>query len=154
MSPRVSVGVIGEVDQENVTNDARGIVLSGNPWDLLVRQTIPLDLVTFIYQEKVHVVTQNEYIDDDGALEEISTTTGMIGSPRLQDTQVIVRMLFEPRVQPLRTVKLKTDERGMSGPYLIKRVIHQGTVSGAVCGDLMTDCILFKPKGDLVAVAA
>jgi hypothetical protein len=153
MSPTVQVGILGDIDDPVVENKRRGIVMCGNPWDFLVRMTTARDLSTFIYQEKAYVLSQQEYIEDKGALAEISTDTGMIGSPRMQDAQVTVKMIFEPRLQPQRVIKMRTDERGMSGPYLVKRVMHRGTISGSVCESLTTDALLFKPAENVEVVS-
>lgn len=141
----LKVGAIGDLDS-GVLPPSRGITLNGNAWDLITRSIRPDGGFAFINNEKVCIVNQWEYIANEGGIEEISSDTGMIGSPRLFSSQVKVRLIFEPRLEPAQLVSLKTQENRMSGDYSILRLIHQGTISGAVCEDLTTEATLFKPN--------
>lgn len=154
MSPTVQVGLISSLITSEAVN-TRGLTLSGSPFDLLVRQTTPRKLTAYIYQEKCHILTQSEYISVAGGVKEISNDTGILGSPKMQAYQVIVRMIFEPKIVVQQNIQLKTIQNSrMSGPYLVARVTHRGTISGAVCEDLVTEVNLYRPNADALKEAA
>lgn len=154
MSPTIQVGLIGSIEATPPVKNPRGISIFGSPYNLMVQQTTVKSLVAFIYKEKAYVMTQNEYRVIAGGVTEISNDTGMIGSPRLQAYQVIADMIFEPRIEVYQGIQLKTIENRMSGQYVVSRIIHRGTISGAVCEDLKTQVTLYRANlGQLVAAA-
>lgn len=148
MQPTLNLGVIGSFNFPN----SRGITFSGNPWDLITRLMCPLLGQAYIDREVVNIVRQWEYIQDEGQLDIISADTGMIGTPRLQDAIVKVRMIFEPRLSVGQKIELQTIESRMSGDYKVVSVDHQGTISGAVCEDLTTETTIFQPQRALEQV--
>lgn len=152
MSPTIAIGRIGKI---NGTGEAkvRSITLSGNPMDLMIRLCNPLGILAYIYQEKFYAVTSNEYIAVAGGVTQISQYTGMVGSPKLGQFIVTVDMLFEPRIQVQQNIELVTYLKPMSQVYLVSRVNHRGTISGAVCEDLKTSVTLLRPSDMPVATA-
>jgi hypothetical protein len=150
MSPTVQLGLVGSLVTSSVAN-TRGLSLSGSPWDLLVRQMTALSLQAYIYKEKAYVVARNEYIDAVGGVTEISEETGLLGSPKMQQLQVITQQIFEPRIQVQQQIELKVQSKPMSRQYLVARCVHKGTISGAVCEDLITECTLLRTDLGLVS---
>lgn len=148
--PKAEVGKIGALDLDQPAY--RGITLNGNAWDLIARSIMPVGGRAFINNEQVYIVQQWEYIANQGNLTEIDADTGIIGTPRLQDAMVRARMIYEPRLQVQQTVHLTTLESRMSGDYIVQQLIHGGTISGAVCEDLITDVTMYNPNHDLVEV--
>ncbi len=147
----VKLGVIGNF---NVPN-SRGISFSGNSWDILTQRLMPMQAAeAFIDQEKVFILNQWEYLEIAGSLSEISADTGMIGTPKLQENIVVVKMIFEPRLIVGQLVNLRTEESRMNGPYKVLQIDHQGTISGAVCETLETTVVLYQPDRELIGVAA
>jgi hypothetical protein len=144
----VTMGIIGKSVDSFTAFNSRGISFAGNPYDLLVRQCIPRGLQAFIYKQKAYVLSQNEYRAIAGGLKTISTDTGMLGSPRLQSNQVVVDMIFEPRIEIYQNIQLVTTQSRMSGNYIVARAVHQGTISGAVCEDLKTQVTLFRAEAN------
>jgi hypothetical protein len=149
----LTMGAVGDLDR-SVPVPARGITLNGNAWDLITRSVTPDGGFAFINNEKVYIVNQWEYIQNDGLITEINANTGIIGTPRLQSNLVKVRMIYEPRIDVQQAVHLTTSESRMSGDYTVLRIVHQGTISGAVCDELITEATLFQPDRTAVEVAA
>ncbi len=147
--PRVKLGVLGSFE----FTSSRGIVFCGNPWDLLIRQILPLEGQVFINRELVNIVQQREYIVQSGVLDEISEETGLLDTPRRQDALIKCRMLFEPRLEIMQKVAVKSLVAGNNGEYKIMGLSHTGTISGAVCDSLTTEVIAFGPSNELEAVA-
>ena len=127
------------------SEDSRGIVLSGNAWEELVRRVIPNNTQLFINKGKIYIVLQNEYVSIPGGFATISEETGLIGSPRQQEALTIATMLFEPRLEIGQNVELVTASPS-SGEHKILQVTHQGTISEAIdSGDITTTATLFRP---------
>lgn len=149
----VTFGAAGDL-QSGVLPPSRGITLNGNAWDLITRSIRPDGGFAFINNEKIYIVNQWEFIQNEGQLDEINFDTGMIGTPRLQANLVKVLMIYEPRLEIQQKVHLTTIESRMSGDYTVLRLIHKGTISGAVCEDFVTEATLFQPDRTMVEVAA
>lgn len=145
--PHVKLGLIGSFD---ITN-TRGISFSGSPWDLICQLILPLQGMAFINNEKVYILRQWEYLNMPIVVERISAETGMIGTPRMQESIVKVRMIYEPRLEINQSVELQTLESRMNGDYKILGLIHAGTISGSVCETLETEATLFQPDRALEA---
>lgn len=150
--PRVKLGTIGTFDIAR----SRGVSFSGSPWDYIVRSVAPMQGQAFINKEVVNIVQQWEYVAEDGLLETISPEEGMIGTPRVQDGLVKIRMIFEPRLEVAQKIKIQTSEipsaqlkRG--GDFKVLNLLHGGTISGAVCEELITEATLYQPERTLVA---
>lgn len=141
----VKPGALGDLDS-GILPASRGITVIGNAWDLITRSIKPHGGFAFINNERVNIINQWEYIANEGGLTEISADTGMIGTPRLQALQVKVKMIYEPRLEPGQAIDLITVESRMSGQYTVLRLIHQGTISGAVSEELTTEATLFQPN--------
>lgn len=146
--PRVKLGVIGQFGVVR----SRGITFCGNPWDLLLRQILPLEGQIYIDREIVNIVQQREYIVHTAALEEISEETGLLDTPRRQEALIRCRMLFEPRLEIMQKVSVKSLVPGNNGDYKVMRIDHVGTISGAVCEALVTEVTALGPSRELLAV--
>lgn len=145
MAPTVKTGIISE-QIANPVQPSRGLTLSGNPYDLLVRQCLPRSFYAYIYKEKAYVMTQGDFLTDIGGVTEISAQTGLLGSPRLQAFQVMARIIFEPKIAVQQRIHLTTLINRMTGYYTVGRIIHRGTISGAVCEELVTELTLYRPN--------
>lgn len=150
--PRVKLGLIGAFD---FPRPSCGITFCGSPWDLITRTVLPLQGQVFINNEQVYILQQWEYIEDTGTLDTISAETGIIGTPQSQDGLVRVRMLFEPRLVVGQLIELKTPSIPVvilrNGFFKILSISHAGTVSGAVCEDLITNVTMYQPDRTLEA---
>lgn len=149
MAPQnVGLGVIGNFAVPN----SRGIVFSGNTWDLLVNTILPFRAQISINKEAVNIVQQNEVIAYEGVVDTIDAEHGLLESPRHQDSLMICKMLFEPRFEMYQPVQVTSIEPGNSGTWKILQVDHQGTISGAVCEDLNTMVTVFRADEEFVTI--
>lgn len=147
--PRAKLGLIGNFDVVS----SRGITYCGNPWDLLVRSVLPLEGQVYINREIVNIVQQREYLVQSAVIEEISADTGLLDTPRRQAAMIMCRMLFEPRLEIMQKVRVKSVIPGNDGEYKVLKIDHIGTISGAVCENLITEVTAFGPSRELEAVA-
>jgi hypothetical protein len=133
--PRVDPGAIGEID--GVTK--RGVVYNGNTYTLLQNN---FNKEIFIDLERINLLNPDEVLDGQVFL--ISDETGLIGSPRRQNTLVIVEMIFEPRINVAQAVEIESRiNPRFNGQYKVVGIRHSGTISGAVGGDCKTTLQLF-----------
>lgn len=137
----LTLGVVGSFDLPN----SRGISFQGHPWDLLTQLVTPQQGQVFINKEKVYILQQWEVILDEGLITTLDSNTGIIGTPLLQNALVTARMIFEPRLEIAQMVQLNTLQTRMKGQYKVLRLVHSGTISGAVCEALITEATLFQP---------
>lgn len=130
----------------------RGLAISGNPWDELIRRILPENAQAFISNGVVHVIAQNEYLPLHGALGELSADTGMIGSPRRSDIMTTITLVFEPRMKIGQKVSVISSEP-YAGDGKVMKIFHAGMISPSNCGELTTMVTLFRSP-ELVEVAA
>lgn len=147
--PHITVGVIS--NSFGNSKATRGVSISGNAWDELVKRILPLNAEVFIDKERVNIITNNEYIANTGGIPEISDETGMIGSPRRQDALTTATLMFEPRIQVGQLVTLKSKE-SYAGDHKVLWVDHQGTVSDAICETLTTRVTFLRSNPDFRAI--
>jgi hypothetical protein len=150
--PGLSIGLISKTFDE--VRDPRGVVLSGNPWEELVRRIIPVNAQLFVNKGKVYIILQDEYVPNPGGITDITPDTGMVGSPRRQGAMTIATMIFEPRLEIGQKVTLHS-----SAPYAGEKKLlsirHYGEISEAECGNLLTEATFLRPDNpvELSAVA-
>lgn len=149
--PNLSVGLISKTFDQ--VKDPRGVVVSGNPWEELVRRIIPVNAQLFVNKQNIYIILQNEYVPNPGGLTDITPDTGMIGSPRRQGALTIATMVFEPRLEIGQQVTLHS-----SAPYAGEKKLlsirHYGMISESECGDLVTEATFLRPETSSLAVAA
>ena len=91
----------------------------------------------FINDEKSYCMQDDEALT--GTIIEISSETGLLGSPRRYEFIVWVEILFEPMLQLNQVVQLKSIVNpGYNGKYVVKAITHTGTIGGAVGGKCKT----------------
>ena len=114
--------------------------VSENSWNRLRNET---DNSCFIDNGIIHVLANNEYLQ--GSLSEINSATGMLGSPKRFEDQVIVEMLFEPSLIIGQKVTLNSSSNQIfNGDYTITGINHYGTISDAVNGKCQTTVKLYS----------
>lgn len=136
--PGVAPGAIGADD---VTN-SRGINVSGNSWEQV--QRLCGNAYTFIDNERVNVLAEDQYVQLAGAVLVIEADSGLLGTPRRQNRMVEVDLIFEPAAVVGAIVLLRSADPTVSGYYTVRGIHHRGTISGAVDGGLTTTLTLFK----------
>lgn len=130
--PNTKVGAIGSFPGTL----ARGNSYSGNTVNILA------DLTGggfFIDNGKANALGSSEYIASLGGTAIINSQSGLLGTPVLERTIVRFDMIFEPGLFPGRAVQLQgLTATNLSGLYKITAVKHRGTISDAVCGQVVT----------------
>lgn len=129
-------GAIGDIQGASKTSTA----LNGNNFYLLKKNY--KDEV-FIDLDKVNILNENEYIKTAGLLL-INADTGLLGTPQRQGTDLVIDMIFEPRIQvgQLAEVQSKFNPK-FDGQYKVMGLQHSGTISGAVAGNCKTSLNLY-----------
>jgi hypothetical protein len=142
--PNVQPGYIGSYPG----TIPRGIAVNGNTLSIL------RDLTgggVFIDNGYVNCLGNNECIPANG-ITTIDDTTGLIGTPTLEQNYLHFDTLFEPRVVVGQQIQLNTTTGPLNaynnkslwnGLYKVVGVIHRGMISGAVCGDCITSIEVF-----------
>lgn len=142
--PFISVGSIGDFS----TKLTRDLALSGNTVELLSQIS---GGTFFVDNEYANALGTDEYIDDGGVIV-VDASTGLLGTPVLEQSIIRFDMIFEPKLNVGRLVKLDSTtafnsgsanpdssiNSSFNGEYLISAVKHRGMISDAVCGSAIT----------------
>ncbi len=99
----------------------------------------------FIDGGKINILGTNEFIIAPTIV--INPNSGLLGTPVLEHTIVHFDMIFEPRLFVGTSVLLAGfTESNFNGLNKITAVKHRGTISGAVCGSVVTTGQFFFSK--------
>ena len=108
----------------------------------------------FIDNEKLNILNDNEYINEPIFL--INSDTGLLGTPKRQDSYLTAEMLFEPNIVNGQLVELQSNiQKQFNGQFKVIGVQHSGTFSSAIGGSVKTTLSLLLPDqitGELKAV--
>jgi hypothetical protein len=127
---RVNLGKISEFPGDH----PRGFVAMGNTWSLLQTET---EKHCYIDNGKLYCLQDTDCIAGDIA--EISSDTGLLGSPRRYESYLKAEMLFEPRLNVGQQVRINSQaQKRFNGTYKITGIAHQGVISDAVSGKCKT----------------
>lgn len=147
--PNIKLGAIGNVNPPN----SRGLTMMGNSWDVVNR--ITGDIPNFIDKETAHVLNLNEFIDDGTGqtLElEVTSETGLLQTQRRFKDRVDIQVLFEPKIDIGKKIKLNCLEVYNRGEYKVIGVSHRVIISGATGGEAITTVNLWKGE-ELIPVS-
>ncbi len=145
--PNVAAGTVDIPDVQS----SRGLSLFGNTWDIIRR--LAGNNTAFIDNEKANVIKQGTYVTPPDGIPLITSSTGLLGTPRKLGALLEVDMIFEPRISVNQLVALESLESYYSGQYAVMGITHRGTISGAVCGDAITTLSLWSGTQALQAAA-
>jgi hypothetical protein len=111
-----------------------------------VEKTMSIDLgvINFLRQEQ-DVIKRFGFLNVDDS-------TGLLGTPRRRDTLFSATMLFEPAANLNQICLFESKALDISGTYKIMGVHHNGTISGAKCGTMVTTLDLFLGMGKFYEV--
>ncbi len=124
--PTLKLGAVGDFGPA----PTRPIALNGNVWALLKKYS---QNQCFIDLGKVFVLKYNEVVA--GQITELSVDSGLLETPRRDDSFLTVTTLMEPRVSMMQNINLKSViYPGYNGVFQVAGVLHQGTISAAVGG--------------------
>lgn len=139
--PHISVGKIGSFSDKLV----KGNTMQGPTIELLKNVT---KSNFFIDNEKAYCLQENECYR--GAIQEITSDTGLLGSPLREEALLTFSIMFEPRLQVGQFVHLNSEtEKLFNGDYKVIGVSHQGTISDAASGRCITKVALYYGAGGL-----
>ena len=131
--PQTSIGAIG-----NYTDVIeRGNTYSGNTVDVLKDLT---GKGFFIDRGKANALQDDEYIEDPSGVNIINASSGLLGTPVLEQTTVHFDMLFEPSLNAGQRIFLdsQTSDGFFKGFYIVTGIKHRGMISESVCGNVIT----------------
>lgn len=135
--PTLTVGYIGNWPQVFV----KPVVLNGRAWDIL--RTYSNNRV-YIDNGQVNILNDNEQLNLPPYL--INDASGILQTPRRDQQNLVITMLFEPGVQVNQAVTVNSSiEPVYNGTYNVIGINHDGVISGAVSGYLRTTLTLFAP---------
>jgi hypothetical protein len=126
----INLGEIGETGGEL----KRGRVLSGSTFALINEET---GNKFFIDNEKLLVLKDNEVVKGEVPL--LSFETGLLGTPRREDSYLSVDLIFQPDLIIGQVVEIKS--RIMpeyNGQYKVIGISHCGMISESVCSKVVT----------------
>ena len=146
----VTQGAIGEITGAPKTS----VALNGNTFYLLTKD---YKNEVFIDLKKLNKLNQNEYIKSiGGRVPLITSKTGLLGTPQRQGSNVVIEMLFEPKINVGQLVEVSAQfNKKFDGQFKVMGVKHSGIISDAVNGDCRTTLQLFVGNqllGDLKGV--
>lgn len=111
----------------------------------------------YIDNAKAHILQDNEYIQST-TVPLINAQSGLLGTPRLQQTYLTFDMLFEPSLYVGQKIQLESqtfqDVHGanLNGFYKINELKHKATISPVVCGEAITSVGMLNGVGALTGV--
>jgi len=129
--PNLKIGKIGNFEGAL----ERSVVLEGNVYDQIKKYS---DNNVFVDLEVINIIGENEFIVNPD-LPLIDASTGMLDTPRRDNAFLTVTTLFEPRVIMGQNINVKSvANAAYNGVYKVLGVTHQGVISGAVNGHLVS----------------
>lgn len=153
MSPYgVKLGAIGSLFRKHTAT--RGVTWLGSTWDVIKKLAAAQGGYACINQGKVFVMGPNDVLPPLGTIDRLDATTGLIGTPRRTAWTVDAQMIFEPRVQLLQQLVVKSNvARTINGTFSVQAIGHRGIISGAKDGGVITAFSLVQPPNALILVA-
>lgn len=127
-----------------ITNKAKPLskdrTFIGKTLDLLGREYGDFDI--YIDKGELNILANNEVIP--GYLPVITAESGLLGSPRRSELNLVITTLFEPRIVLGQAIELISDSLPFVNQiYKVISVSHQGSISPVECGTLTTTITLW-----------
>lgn len=119
----------------------RPVVLNGITWNLLKQYS---NANVYIDNGKVFILRDNEVLNRTTI---INDSTGILETPRRYPGTLFVTSIFEPSVNVGEQIKLQsTVMPTFNGIYGVRGIRHEGVISAAICGKLVTIFELQAPN--------
>ena len=133
--PAIDMGVIGNFEGSL----PRGNAMEGATTDL-IKSVSKSNF--FIDNEKAYCLQDEECYR--GNITEISSASGLMGSPLREETMLTLEMMVEPRLQIGQHIHLTSQTESLfNGNYKVIGVEHNGTISDATSGRCVTKVTLY-----------
>jgi len=136
----------GAISETYTTKNKRGSAYSGNTIDIMNNLS---GGGVFIDNGKINVLRDNEYIMGDTL--SITAKTGLLNTPKRENTDIVFNMLLEPRVYLGQKLKVDIGNKEFDGEYLVRTINHSGTISQAI-GESAVTAISCAPAKYMVGV--
>ena len=137
----VKLGAIGHLFDRFTST--RGVMWLGSSWDVLRNLAASHGGFAAINKEKVYLMAQDDVLDLPGMLPRLDSSSGLIGTPRRSGWRIDARMLFEPRLELMQGIQVISEvARDINGVFRIASISHEGTISGAKDGGVITSVAL------------
>ena len=125
--------------KKELANVQQPQTLIGNAYSLLTKQygqTFFVDNGTPTLLKFGEVIT--------GIVPILTSSTGLIGTPLRQETKIIVKTMFEPRIILGQILEIQSDSTPeYNGQYKVVGIFHEGTISPSQNAELITTIQLF-----------
>lgn len=143
--PDVKVGYLtDDFKNKQIKKDTTYI---GQPLDLITRDYSQYQV--FIDNGNLHVLGERDIIPNEEVYA-ITSNSGLLGSPRRNDTLVEADILFEPGLKVGQSVVLMSDSlENLNDTYKVVGISHQGLISATQSGQVTTNVTLNKGEGIL-----
>lgn len=133
--PNLKVGFVAD-DLGELPNSR---TFMGNAIDLIKSEF--KNHYVYINNNELNIIKPDDYIFSEIPL--ISETTGMLGTPRVEEQYMSVDMMFEPNLKPLQLVYLESSYRLLQKQlYKVYNVSHSGTIGETSASNLTTSLTL------------
>ena len=130
----------GSVSVDDVTNK-RAVVVDGKSLEIIRKATNG----AFIDLETINILKDNEVIK--GFVPLLTSKTGLLGTPKRQDTYLSVDSLFEPQINIGQAIEIESEiQEEFNGQYKVIGVKHSGTISDSISGSVKTTISLLMPN--------
>lgn len=146
--PTLQYGFVSDFPQTFI----RPIVLSGKPWDLINQYSSEnsvngASINSFIDNNKIYVMSGNDKLSTGGIIPVLNAASGVLETPRREQTYLSVTTLLESEIQINSIVQIQSGvEPAYNGQYGVIGLQHTGIISGAVSGDARSTFFLLKPN--------
>ena len=89
-------------------------------------------------------ILQNNEVLSDVSIPKITSTSGLLGTPRRRDAQLEIDLIFEPKMVVGQLVEVESSTASVfNGQFKVIGIHHSGTISGAVASEVKTTLNLF-----------
>lgn len=135
----VTLGKVSDIKLPN----SRGINFTGSAWNAL-KGLVPGDGQMFVDSGVCNILNPQDFLATP-TVPIISSTTGLIGTPRKQGNLTSCTLIFDPQYIVGQLANLQSLESWMNNPRLkVMGLHHYGKISAVEGGDLFTDLSLFS----------
>jgi hypothetical protein len=118
----------------------RGSVYLGNTWNYLLQLT---GRTCTIDNGQLKALNDNEVVSTEIPL--ITSASGLLGSPKRENTMITFRMLFEPRLTLGQVIQLDSTSNSLfNGTYKVVGFTHNAVISPVKAGEAVTRVSLWK----------
>jgi hypothetical protein len=132
-TPVISGGLTGSYTH-------RGISFMGNSWTI-AKYLTPSGYHLYIDNNHPQIISYTEYVE--GGIPQISSDMGLLETPRREDANLEVKILFEPRLIIGQAVSLNSEVGIYNNQYKVVGINHSGTISEAASSDCATELNLW-----------